>query len=327
MLKTIIIGAGGIAGQHCEALKKLGVSIAGIYDINYERASALAEKYESKAVENLEEEMNHVDMVHILTPPSKRIEYVKMAADRGKHILMEKPVAVSLEDAKIMEEYIREKNILCMMAFTQRFRKGYKIIKKLMDEGKIGDIVQAFCFRVGLGPGFTGTLEESWRTDAKYVCGMAIESLSHDIDFLQSLAGDITGVSGQVKGTVKSLPEFDNNVNAVLQFAGGEVGSITASWTSHIPYNIKGVIGTKGSVFLQGNDIWDSTKVITKLPENEQTEEKLDDIFQAGDGYYEENKCFVECIKTGREVPSSISVGRKVLEVSRKILETSGKNI
>lgn len=324
-MKTIIIGAGGIAAHHCRSAKKLGIEIAGIYDINKERAEALAAEYGSRAVENLEEELEHVDMVHILTPPSKRVEYMKLAADRGKNILMEKPVAVSLEDAREMEAYAQEKNVQLMVAFTQRFRRGYKIIKDLLDDGSLGEIVHAFCFRTGPGPGFTGTLQDSWRTDKKYVCGMAIESLSHDIDFLQSLAGDIVSVSGKVKGTVPSLPEFDNNVDAVLGFAGGAVGSITASWTSHIPYNMKGVIGTKGSVYLQGNDIWDSTKVIIKLSGEEQKEEALEDIFQEGEGYLEENRRFVECITAGEKVPCDITTGRKVLEVSRKILETAAQ--
>lgn len=323
MLKTIIIGAGGISRQHCKALKKLGVDIAGIYDVNYERAANLAAEYGSKAIRNLPEELGMADMIHVLTPPSERISYVKMAADRGIHILMEKPVAITLDDATFMENYVKEKNVLGMMAFTQRFRKGYQKIKELMDEGKIGEIVQAFCFRVGPGPGFTGNLQESWRTNKKFVCGMSIESLSHDIDFLQSLVGEIVSVSGKVNGTIKALPEFDNNVNAVLGFDNGAIGSITASWSSHISYNIKGIIGTKGSVFLQGNDIWDSTKMIKKLEGEEQIEEELLDVFQKGDGYYQENRCFLNCIQNNRKVPCDFSAGRKALEVSKKILETS----
>lgn len=325
MFKTIMIGAGGIASQHCEAMKKLGVEIIGIYDVDKERAGRLALRYDSRAVEDLEAEMAGADLVHILTPPSKRVAYVEMAARQGKHIMIEKPIAVTLEDARAMETCVERYGVQCMMAFTQRFRKGYQIVKNLLDAGKIGDVVQAFCFRVGSGPGFSGTLQDSWRTVRKFVCGMAIESLSHDIDFLQSLAGDIVKVSGKVKGTVEALPAFDNNVDAVLTFESGAIGTLTASWSSHIPYNIKGVIGTKGSVFLQGDDIWDNTKVITRLADETQTVKRLEDIFQDGDGYLEENRVFVACIEKGIDVPCGLSVGRKVLEISRKILESSGK--
>lgn len=322
-MKTIIIGAGGIAAQHCEALKKLGITIEGIYDLDSKRAIALAKKYGSRAIQNIEEAMGHTNMVHLLTPPSTRREYVKMAADAGKPILMEKPVSVTLEDAEYMEQYTKEKGIPCMMAFTQRFRKGYGIVKELMESGQMGEITQAFCLRMGPGPGFDGNLKASWRTDKNYVCGMSIESLSHDIDFLRSLAGEIVKVEGQVKGTVKELPDFDNNAAAVLRFENGAVGSITASWSSHIGYNIKGIIGTKGSVFLQGDDIWNTDQAIIKLNGEHQEVRKIYDIFQEGEGYLEENRCFLRCIQEGIPIPCDFSDGRRVLEISREILETS----
>lgn len=76
-----------------------------------------------------------------------------------------------------------------MVGFTQRFRRGYKRLWEWMEQGKLGEVVQVYCFRIGPGPGSDGRLNESWRTAAGYVCGMTIESLSHDIDFLQSFAG------------------------------------------------------------------------------------------------------------------------------------------
>lgn len=324
-MKTIIIGAGGIASQHCKALRKLGVTIEGIYDIDFQKAVELAKKYDSKAIGNIEEAVNRTDMVHLLTPPSTRTEYVRLAVDAGKPILMEKPISVSLEDARFMEDYANARRVPCMMAFTQRFRKGYQIIKEFLDAGRIGEIVQVFCLRMGPGPGFDGNLQSSWRTDTKYVCGMAIESLSHDIDFLRSLAGKITKVEGQVNGTVKELSMFDNNADAVFGFESGAVGSITASWSSHISYNIKGVIGTKGSVFLQGNDIWNTDQAIIKLNEEYQEIRKIHDVFQEGEGYVEENRCFLQCIREEKPVPCTFTDGRKVLEISKKILETSSR--
>lgn len=324
-MRTIIIGAGGIAQQHCEALNKLGVTIEGIYDLDQKRAFALAERYGSRVIDSIEKALDSTDMVHLLTPPSTRREYVKLAVDAGKPILMEKPVSVSLEDAEYMKNYVEELGVPCMMAFTQRFRKGYKIIKELLETGQLGEIIEVFCMRMGPGPGFDGNLQASWRTDPKYVCGMAIESLSHDIDFLRSLAGEIVKVEGQVKGTVKELPDFDNNVAAVLRFENSAIGSITASWSSHISYNIKGLIGTNGSVFLQGNDIWDTNQAIIKLNGKHQEIREIQDVFQEGEGYLEENRCFLECVKKGAPVPCNLSDGRKALEISRKILETSSK--
>ena len=87
---------------------------------------------------------------------------------------------------------------------------------------------------------------------------MTIESLSHDIDFLQSLVGKIIDVKGQVKGSVLNLPEFDNNSDAVIRFQNGAIGTITCSWSSAVAFNMKGIISTQGAAFLRGDDIWNS---------------------------------------------------------------------
>lgn len=323
MLKTVLIGAGGIAWKHCEALRKLGVEISGIYDVNPVNAGRLAEVFGCPVVSDPVHAIAGADMVHILTPPSKRWEYVECALAYKKHIFMEKPVAISLEDAQRMELAAKAVPVQFMVGFTQRFRKGYRIIREWLDQGRLGDVVQAYCFRIGPGPGFGGKLNDSWRTAEGYVCGMTIESLSHDIDFLQSLAGRVIQAEGFVKGTVASLPQFDNNVNAALLFEGGGIGSITASWSSHIAFNAKGIIGTRGSVMLKGEDIWDSTCLTAKFEDGTSVCESLDDIFQEGEGYLEENRHFITCIEKNIPVGCDITVGREVLAISRKILDSS----
>ena len=126
MLKTGIIGAGGIAWKHCEALHKLGVEIAGIYDINSDNARRLGEAFGAPVVLDAKELTERADMVHIFTPPSKRLEYVEYALACRKHIFMEKPAAIALEDAKKMEEAAAAVPVCFMVGFTQRFRRGYK---------------------------------------------------------------------------------------------------------------------------------------------------------------------------------------------------------
>lgn len=326
-MKTLMIGAGGIATQHCNALKRLGVEIAGIYDVDRNRAEVLAEKYNSCAVENIDEVLTAVDMVHLLTPPLRRVEYVKKAILANKPVMIEKPVAVRREDAIAIEEYAAKSGCQVMVAFTQRFRKGYRLLMDLLTNGELGDIINLYSFRIGSGPGFSGSLSDSWRTNPDLVCGMSIESLSHDIDFLQAFAGDIKNVKANTKGSVSSLPSFDNNSNVTMAFSSGAIGSISASWSSHINFNIRGIIGTKGSAFLQGHDIWDFTELRVKRS-GDAVEEVISfsDIFTDGTAYYEENKYFVECIASGINPVCDATVGRKVLDVSLAILESQNTN-
>lgn len=319
MLKALLIGAGKIAWKHAEALSQLKVSIAYVYDIQKERAKQLAEAYRGEATEDLKTAIAKVQLVYVLTPPSKRVEYVEMAMKSRKAVFIEKPLAATLEDADKIEKLYEKYQVPCMVGFTQRFRPGYQKMQQIIRAGEIGRIVQAVSLRIGSGPGFKGSLTDSWRTDKKLVCGMTIESLSHDIDFLQSLAGNITEVCGAVKGTVRALPDFDNNADALVKFESGAIGTITASWSSAVSYNIKGVIGEKGAVFLQGDAIWDSTRLIMATKEKSY-EEELKDIFDEGIGYLEESRHFIEHVRMGRMPVCGIRTGKQVLEVSYQIL-------
>lgn len=327
LMKTIMIGAGGIATQHGSALQKLGAEILGIYDVNRERAESLSRRFKCRTLESPEDMIHETDMVHILTPPSMRRDYVELAARNKKHIFLEKPVSITQEDAVWMEETIKREGVRSMIGFTQRFRKGYRRIKEWQELGLLGEVTQVYSFRMGPGPGFGGRLNDSWRTTSGMVCGMTIESLSHDIDFLSAIGGEIADAAGFTKGTVEALPQFDNNVTASMHFQSGAIGSITASWSSHIPFNIKGVIGTQGSVLLQGEDIWDNTQITATLKNGEKITETLNDIFQEGEGYLEENRYFIECIQRNRPNICDISAGRRVLELSRQILRSKDGSI
>ena len=322
-MKTLVIGAGGIAHHHLNALKTLGEEVYGIYDLDQAKAQELASQYGTKAVDSVPEALSHVDVVFLLTPPSTRLGYMEMIRGKCRNVFCEKPLAITVEDALAMEQIAAQEDMTCMVGFTQRFRSGYKRLKEILDSGELGDLVQAIVLRIGPGPGSNGNLSESWRTDRNYVCGMAIESLSHDIDFLQSLAGPVSGVRGVVKGTVPQLPEFDNNADAILLFENGAVGSITCSWSSALACTMKGMIGTKGTAFLEGNDIWDNTKLIVRTFASGERTETLHDIFQEGEGYLNEDRYFLECIRKGEKPVCGLDTGRRVLEISHRILDTS----
>lgn len=324
MLKTGIIGAGGIAWKHCEVLHKLGVEIAGIYDINSDNARRLGEAFGAPVVLDAKELTERADMVHIFHAAfQKDWNMWSMRWPAGNIFLWKTGSNCSGGCKKNGRGGRSCAWYASLVGFTQRFRRGYKRLWEWMEQGKLGDVVQVYCFRIGPGPGSDGRLNESWRTAAGYVCGMTIESLSHDIDFLQSFAGKATEAKGFVKGTVAELPQFDNNVSAALKFESGAIGAITASWSSHVAFNVKGIIGTKGSAMLMGEDIWDSTRLRAKFDDGTLVDEVLEDIFQEGEGYLEENRHFLTCIKEGISPLCGISTGREVLEVSHKILASS----
>jgi myo-inositol 2-dehydrogenase/D-chiro-inositol 1-dehydrogenase len=171
-----------------------------------------------------------------------------------------------------------------------------------------------------------GTKNDTWRRQPGTVCGLSIESLSHDIDMIQQLAGPVASVKADVRGTIAGVPQFDNNAIALFNLKSGAMGLINASWSSHLKGSSRGVIGTKGSAVLEGDDFFDFTRLRLRtqdMPHEQVT--RINDIynFATCPSYYNANKHFIECMTSGAESPVSGRYGLEVLKVSHAILDSA----
>ena len=152
---------------------------------------------------------------------------------------------------------------------------------------------------------------------------MSIESLSHDIDFITSLLGGVTDVQASVSGTIASLPAFDNNVSSVLRLNSGGFATIAASWSSAYAYNCKTLIGTKGTMTLYGDAIWDFSTAKAVFADGTEWQKPIDDIFLDGKAYRRENEYFASCVLEDKQPQCGAAAGREALEISLAILESS----
>lgn len=327
MLRTAIIGTGGIAYCHGEALKKLGVEIAGAFDIVPENAARFAREYDARTVKKIEDVLDDVDMVHICTPPSKRLEYAEKAMAAGKHVVMEKPLATSLDDARRIVALAERNRVRLLVGFNHRFRDGFRKLRKAVDSGVLGDTVGVFINRYGFFGASAGLKAGSWRTNPDLACGMTIESLSHDIDMLLQLApGGIASVQARTAATVRGLPGFDTDAHVLFTFGGGAAGALSASWSSRLKWSSRGVVGTKGTASLNGTDIFDFTEF--RLKTDDMPEESLDRLgdvyrFVGCRSYTLENKHFIDCIENGAPSEVTGEHALRVLELSFAILESA----
>jgi myo-inositol 2-dehydrogenase/D-chiro-inositol 1-dehydrogenase len=328
MIKTAIIGAGGIAEKHAQAVNRLpDIKVISVLDINLNNAYKIAGLCNARVIDRIEDVLDEVDMIHLLTPPSRRLEYAETAMNAGKHILCEKPIAVSLEDAQKLTELSHKNNILFMTAFNMRFRKGYLKLQEDVLSGRLGEIVSIWIQRTGPGSGFRTPLRDSWRTDPELACGMSVESLSHDIDMIRGLGLEITSVFSWVKGTRADLPSFDNNAHVIMGLNNGGSAVVNASWDSHLPMSSRGVIGTKGTAVLSGRGFFDfmEYRIFTDGMEQEDVI-NINDPFDA-ESYYEENKYFLECIQKNKKPCITAENGLEALKVSLAILESNKKRL
>ena len=324
MIRTAIIGAGGIAVKHAQAINRIPeLDVAGVLDPNPERARVIADLCGSRPISSLDEVLGKIDMIHLLTPPSKRVAYAETAMRAGKHVLCEKPLAVSLEDACAIRDLAEQTGVLFMTAFNMRFRPGYRMLQDDVLSGRLGEIISVWSHRVGPGSGFGTPLGDSWRTDPDLVCGMAIESLSHDIDMFRGLGVEIETVAARVQGVKPELPAFDNNAQVVLGLAGGRAGVINASWSAHLPTSSRGVVGTRGTALIRGDGFFDFVEHRIRNDEMEYPRSTwLNDLFDA-ESYYTENRHFADCVLQRVQPDVTADNGVEALRVSLAILDSS----
>jgi myo-inositol 2-dehydrogenase/D-chiro-inositol 1-dehydrogenase len=308
-----MIGAGGIARTHARVLQAIPeAQLVSVFDIDGSRAEALAAGYDAQAYDNPEECIATADAVYILTPPSSHRELTLKAIETGKNVLCEKPISISIGDAEAMVIAAREADVRLMTAFNQRFRKGFKRLKEIIDSGVLGDIVTYWCQRIGMGV----PRSYNWRIDPELMCGMTIESLSHDIDLIRWMLGDIANVRATLLASQPGLPGFDDHAHAVFALVNGATAIMHATWSSQIGLNSRGVVGTKGSAYVAGPGLWNLMTFHWKTEEMaHEMVEVIGDTFDDR-SYVEENQHFIDCIVGGLSPAITGEDGLAALQVS-----------
>ncbi len=312
-----IVGAGGIAQRHVEGIVALQTAaITAVVDVRPERAAQLAQKAGAAAYRTLDDCLDQVDLVYVLTPPSLHRSLAVAAMEAGKHVVVEKPLASTIEDGQAMVNTARRAGVKLMTAFNMRFRPGFRRLKQTLESGKLGRPISLWSQRLGIGVG-TG---ENWRTTPGLLCGMSVESLSHDIDLIHWLLGDIKQVAAQVRESRPDLPGFDDNASIIFGLANGAMAALHASWSSHIPYNMRGVVGEHGTALVTGRGLWDLTAFHLKTADMEYEQiEMLNDRLDVN-SYREESRHFVECVADNKPPTITGEDGLRVLRVSHAIL-------
>ncbi|CAM5184911.1 Inositol 2-dehydrogenase/D-chiro-inositol 3-dehydrogenase [Castellaniella defragrans] len=323
---TAIIGAGAIAYCHAAALTKLGVEIRAVIDVNPESADKLARQCGAAVVSDLAEVVEGLDMVHICTPPSARVAHARTAMEAGCHVLMEKPIATTLADAQILVDLARIHKVRLMVDFNHRFRSGFQELLKRVRSGDLGEVVSVFVSRMGMLGGNAGTQHDTWRRRADTVCGMSIESLSHDIDMIHQLAGPVSTVQANVRCTIADAPTFDDNASVLLGMRSGAMGNINASWSSYLKGSARGVLGTRGTAILEGGDLFDFDRLRLRTRDMSGEEViELNDVYRFAScpSYFNVNRYFLECVEKNVASSASGHHALEVLKVSLAILDAA----
>ncbi len=341
MIGIGIIGCGKIAQvRHIpEYADNKNAELRGYYDPHFDRAQDLAEKYGGKAYETIDELLadTSIDAVSVCLANAAHAEVTVKALNAGKHVLCEKPMAVTLAECEAMVEASDKTGKYLMIDQNQRLAKAHAKAKLLIAQGVIGKILT---FRTTFGHGgpetwsIDGTLN-TWFFDKKRASMGAMADLGvHKTDLIQYLVGSKVVETTAVLTTLDKkysngeLIGVDDNAICIYKMENGIIGTMTASWTYYGEEDNSTILyGTKGIMKIYSNPAF-SIEVVSR--DGEKIYYDLEKIQtndnQTKSGVIDE---FVDCLMNNREPDIS---GRDVLNAMRAVfgsLESSetGKTV
>lgn len=259
MLGVALLGCGRIAVRHAELLSKgeiSGARLVCVCDIDENRAKSFGEKYKVPYFTSLESMMdshyNYIDIISILTPSGLHAKNTLEVAPYKKHIIVEKPMALTLDDADKMIEACDKYGIRLFVVKQNRYNLPVQKLREALESGRFGRLVMG-SIRVRWCRDNSYYRQDSWRGTWAMDGGVFTNQASHHIDLLEWMLGDVESVFAKARTALSDIETEDTGV-AVLKFKNGALGVIEAT-TATRPKDLEGsisVLGENGSVEIGG---------------------------------------------------------------------------
>jgi predicted dehydrogenase len=320
-LGVAIHGAGQVAHAHAASWSKNPhVKIVSVGEPRRERAEGLRAKLNLDCAihERFEDLLRdkRIDIVNLSGPNQVHTPQGIAAAKAGKHVLVEKPMCLSMDENRALREAVAKAGVRSIVSFVLRWNPLFENLKSLLAAGAVGKL---FYIEVdywhGLAQWWSGW---EWAHKAENGGSTMLLGGCHAVDALRWFAGrEIVEVAAFANNIKKNF-EFDANVVAILKFDDGSIGKTSALFDAELPYafNID-LVGTEGS--LRDNRIWSKrllpgqtgwTTMQTILPDSGAVEHHPFDA---------EINHFVDCILQGRESHCNIADAYRTHEVCMAI--------
>jgi len=257
MLKVALMGCGRIAKRHSELLglnQIDGASLAAVCDINLSKARSMGEKFKVPFFSNIEEllEKVDVDLVAVLTESGNHANHTIQVASFGKHVIVEKPMALTLDDADRMIAACDEVKKKLFVVKQNRFNLPVVKLKQALDEKRFGKLVLG-TVRVRWCRPQEYYDQAAWRGTWAMDGGVLTNQASHHVDMLEWMMGDVESVFAKVNTSLAKIEAEDTAV-VTLKFKNGALGIIEAT-TATRPKDLEGslsILGENGAVVIGG---------------------------------------------------------------------------
>ncbi|XVH31876.1 Gfo/Idh/MocA family protein [Haloferacaceae archaeon DSL9] len=337
-----IVGLGGIGHHHAERLQEHGAQLVGGMDISEDARQQFAQTFDVSTYEDESELYELADAVLITTPNRFHEEYAVGALEAGIDVLLEKPLAHSLESAERIVEATRSADGFCMVGFNNRFANPVEVVKQYQQDGRFGDVnhIEANYVRRRGIPG-----RGSWFTSKEVAGGGALIDIGvHAIDLALHFLDfpDIEEVSGVTRSEFGNRDDYayiemwgedvgpegfdvDDSTSAFIRCANDRTVSLDVAWATNRPTNDEFIIrGTKaGAFFNRANHeltLYESAKGGGDHLTDATIQTRANDTHKTEQGY------FLDHVRRG-ETPArnTIEEGLAVQRVIEAVYESSAE--
>lgn len=222
MFNVGVIGVGSMGQNHARVYSEIA-NLIGISDMDKGTCSTLAQKFKTKCYTDYHDLLKNPDLdaVSIATPSSSHLQISLAAIEAGKHLLVEKPLSLSVEDAKKIVDAANQQGLTLAVGHVERYNPIVEVTKNILHSGQFGKLISISSRRVSSFP-------ERIR-DVGVIMDLGI----HDIDVLRYLVGKkvegvyaLAGATGMTSGA----KDMEDHAGILLDFEGGVSGFIEVNW-------------------------------------------------------------------------------------------------
>ena len=257
-----LIGSGAVSQFHIKAILECELTdLVGIFSVDSESAKKIAAQYGVRHFKTLDELLtcDDVEVVNICTPSGTHTELALKMLDSGKHVMVEKPLALTPQDCQSVIDAAKRSGRLCAVFAQLRFFEQVHAVKKAIDDGLLGKITIGSVYMKYYRSAEYYSLSD-WRGTWEMDGGGALMNQGiHGIDLLRYLLGEVKSVSASCKTLCHDI-EVEDTAVAILEYENEAIGVIEGTTSVYPGYSrILDINGTKGSIRLDENDIvrWD----------------------------------------------------------------------
>ncbi|MCM3629553.1 Gfo/Idh/MocA family oxidoreductase [Paenibacillus glycanilyticus] len=316
-MRVAVVGCGGMGHVHAQSFAGMAdAELVGVCDIDAELAGELARKTGTRAFCSLADMLEQTDpqVISIALPSYLHKQAVLEAAEAGKHVICEKPVALSLEDTDEIIEACRLNGVRLFVGHVVRFFPEYGQVRRQIEGGSIGEPGVAHAKRVGGHPGNA----RGWFKDHAKSGGVIVDMMIHDIDFMRWIWGEVKSVYA-----MNACTDDSDYALVTLEFANGAAANLEAHWGDPGPFRYAAEISGSAGLIRLDSSASGSLHVRTRA--QAEREGRFAEIPQSPgimSPYDRELAHFLACARDGSEPLVTAEDAREALRIALAALES-----